>query len=81
MKFQGGSFDSWGGAGFDKCATMTNAEFERVFYKNSYSFGLKGINYYMVSYSTTFQIPSLIFEDIWRHKLGQPRFPIRLHIL
>ena len=48
-EFQGGSFDSWGGAGFAKCAEFTNNVFERVFYKNDYSFGLKHINYYMVN--------------------------------
>jgi hypothetical protein len=47
-EFQGGSFDPWGGAGFDKCTAFTGAAFERVFYKNSYSFGLKAINYYML---------------------------------
>ncbi|GAB7350686.1 hypothetical protein MBLNU459_g1248t1 [Dothideomycetes sp. NU459] len=47
VEFQGGSFDPWGGPGFAKCATLLNNEFERVFYKNDFSFGVTIINYYM----------------------------------
>lgn len=47
VEFQGGSFDPWGGPGFNKCATLLNEEFERVFYKNDFSFGVTIINYYM----------------------------------
>lgn len=47
LEFQGGSFDPWGGPGFDKCYTLVGPEFERVFYKNLYSFGATFINYYM----------------------------------
>lgn len=28
-EFQGGSIDSWGGAGYDNCASLVGAEFER----------------------------------------------------
>jgi hypothetical protein len=42
-----GSFDPWGGPGFEKCATLLNEEFERVFYKNDFSFGVTLINFYM----------------------------------
>lgn len=47
MEFQSGSFDPWGGPGFDKCGVLVNAEFERVFYKNLYSFGVTILNLYM----------------------------------
>jgi beta-galactosidase GanA len=47
VEFQGGSFDPWGGPGWDKCVTLVNAEFERVFYKNLYSFGVTVFNIYM----------------------------------
>lgn len=47
VEFQGGSFDPWGGLGFAKCAELLNSEFERVFYKNDFSFGVTIINYYM----------------------------------
>ena len=47
VEFQGGSFDPWGGAGFRKCSQLVNEEFERVFYKNDFSFGVTIINYYM----------------------------------
>ena len=63
LQFQGGSFDSWGGLGPDSCASFTGAEFESVFYKNAYSFGLKGINYYMVS-SRHVAIPKPCFEAL-----------------
>lgn len=47
-EFEGGTLDGWGGVGFDMCNDMLNEEFERVFYKNDYSFGVKIINYYML---------------------------------
>ena len=47
VEFQGGSFDPWGGPGFGKCTTLLNEEFERVFYKNDFSFGVTIINFYM----------------------------------
>ncbi|KXT12171.1 hypothetical protein AC579_2432 [Pseudocercospora musae] len=39
VEFQGGSFDPWGGPGFEKCLALLGLEFERVFYKNDFSFG------------------------------------------
>jgi len=47
LEFQGGSFDPWGGPGFESCATLVGPEFERVFYKNLYSFGVTIFNVYM----------------------------------
>ncbi|KAH3918288.1 beta-galactosidase [Parastagonospora nodorum] len=47
IEFQAGSFDPWGGPGFDKCYTLVGAAFERVFYKNLYSFGVTILNLYM----------------------------------
>lgn len=47
VEFQGGSFDPWGGLGYDKCAILLNNEFERVFYKNDFSFGVTIFNLYM----------------------------------
>ncbi|KAI9675968.1 MAG: hypothetical protein M1822_008354 [Bathelium mastoideum] len=46
-EFQGGSFDPWGGLGFNQCAILLNSEFERVFYKNDFSFGVTIFNIYM----------------------------------
>lgn len=48
LQFQGGSFDPWGGSGFAACAHLLNNEFERVFYKNDFSFGVAFMNLYMV---------------------------------
>lgn len=48
MKFQGGSYDPWGGLGFEACASLLNHEFESVFYKNDLSFGVTILNLYMV---------------------------------
>lgn len=31
-EFGAGAFDPWGGAGYDKCAQLTNAAYERVTY-------------------------------------------------
>ncbi|KAI4106816.1 MAG: hypothetical protein L6R37_002019 [Teloschistes peruensis] len=47
VEFQGGSFDPWGGSSFAKCTTLLNEQFERVFYKNDYSFGVTIFNIYM----------------------------------
>jgi beta-galactosidase GanA len=47
VEFQGGSFDPWGGSGFAKCLTLVNEQYERVFYKNDFSFGITIFNLYM----------------------------------
>lgn len=48
IEFQGGSYDPWGGPGFDKCNTLIDHEFERVFYKELASFGITIQNIYMI---------------------------------
>ena len=40
VEFRGGSFDPWVGPGFGKCTSLLNQEFERVFHKNDFSFGV-----------------------------------------
>lgn len=50
IEFQAGSFDPWGGPGFDRCEVLVNAEFERVYHKQLYSFGVTVLNLYMVSW-------------------------------
>jgi beta-galactosidase GanA len=47
VEFQGGSFDPWGGYGFENCAALTNEQFERIFYKNNWSFRVSFFNLYM----------------------------------
>jgi len=47
IEFQAGSFDPWGGPGFVKCTQLLGPEFERVFYKNDFSFGVTIFNLYM----------------------------------
>ena len=46
-EFQGGSFDGWGGNGYDNCYTMTGADFENVYYKNNIAQGATMQSYYM----------------------------------
>lgn len=46
-EFQGGSFDGWGGAGYNACYTMTGPDFENVFYKNNIAQGVTMQSYYM----------------------------------
>ncbi|KAI1778006.1 glycoside hydrolase family 35 protein [Hypoxylon cercidicola] len=48
VEFQGGSFDPWGGWGFEQCSALVNHEFERVFYKNNYAVGVTIFNLYMI---------------------------------
>ncbi|KAI9722192.1 MAG: hypothetical protein M1828_004875 [Chrysothrix sp. TS-e1954] len=47
IEFQGGSFDPWGGTGFGNCAELLDSTFQRVFYKNDFSFGVTVFNIYM----------------------------------
>ena len=42
------AFDPWGGVGYEKCARLVNHDFQRVFYKNDYSFGVTIFNIYMI---------------------------------
>ncbi len=47
VESQGGSIDPWGGVGFAKCEQLLNEQYERIFYKNDYSFGVTIFNVYM----------------------------------
>ncbi|KAL9609398.1 MAG: hypothetical protein Q9167_005822 [Letrouitia subvulpina] len=47
VEFQGGSFDPWGGSSFNNCLALLNEQFQRVFYKNNFSFGVTLFNIYM----------------------------------
>ncbi|KAM0815963.1 putative Glycoside hydrolase superfamily [Seiridium cardinale] len=62
-EFQGGAIDSWGGTGLEGCAAMTNYEYERIFFKNDFSFGLTIFNTYMASGYTSYDYGSAIKED------------------
>jgi beta-galactosidase GanA len=46
-EFQGGSFDGWGGTGYDNCYTMTGPSFENVYYKNNIAQGVTMQSNYM----------------------------------
>lgn len=75
VEFQGGSFDPWGGPGFAQCETLLNQEFERVFFKNDYSFGVTILNFYMVRETQNPVERSLELTTVGlrRHKLGKSR--------
>lgn len=47
VEMQGGSSTYWGGPGEDKCLEMTGPDFQRVFYKANYGFGIAILNFYM----------------------------------
>ncbi|KAL3431795.1 putative beta-galactosidase A [Aspergillus tetrazonus] len=47
VEYQVGAFDPWGGPGFEQCAALTGYEFERVFHKNTFSFGVGILSLYM----------------------------------
>ena len=49
LQFQGGAFDPWGGNGFLACSELLNYQFERVFFKNNFSFRVAFMNLYMVN--------------------------------
>ncbi|MGW0881514.1 beta-galactosidase [Streptomyces sp. NPDC002671] len=46
-EFQGGSFDPWGGPGYDKCRDLTNGEFDKAAYENNIASGATMQNFYM----------------------------------
>ncbi len=46
-EFQGGSYDSWGGAGYDACYELTGPDFENVFYKSNFGQGVTIESNYM----------------------------------
>ncbi|KAJ5904546.1 hypothetical protein N7504_006929 [Penicillium tannophilum] len=48
VEFQGGAFDPWGGNGFLACSELLNYQFERVFFKNNFSFRVAFMNLYMI---------------------------------
>ena len=46
-EFQGGSFDGWGGSGYDNCYNLTGPNFENVYYKNNIAQGVTMQSNYM----------------------------------
>jgi beta-galactosidase GanA len=46
-EFQGGSFDPWGGPGYDKCAELIDDQFANVFYKQNIAVGATAQSFYM----------------------------------
>ncbi|KAI0738816.1 glycoside hydrolase superfamily [Daedaleopsis nitida] len=46
-EFQGGSFDPWGGPGYDNCELLTGPDFQDVFYKHNWAANIKLVSYYM----------------------------------
>src|SRR5580693_8883601 len=46
-EFQGGSFDGWGGSGYDNCYNLTGPAFENVYYKNNIAQGVTMQSNYM----------------------------------
>ncbi len=46
-EYQGGSFDPWGGPGYDKCRQLTGPDFENVFYQNNIAHGATMQSFYM----------------------------------
>ncbi|HEU5333869.1 MAG TPA: beta-galactosidase [Actinocrinis sp.] len=46
-EYQGGSFDGWGGAGYDACYQKTGSDFEDVYYKSNLAEGVTMQSNYM----------------------------------
>src|SRR5882724_12131988 len=62
---QGGSFDPWGGPGYDACAVLTGPAFQDVFYKQNWASNAKLLSYYML-YGYDFCIPRIHLISIER---------------
>lgn len=74
IEFQGGSFDPWGGYGFDNCAALTNEQFERIFYKNNWSFLVKIPGYCLLTRPRRYDVVLRLSRLPWTR---QAMFPIR----
>jgi len=46
-EYQGGSFDPWGGPGYDACRKLTGPAFQKVFYKTALAQAATMVNAYM----------------------------------
>ncbi|MGH3545186.1 MAG: glycoside hydrolase family 35 protein, partial [Mycobacteriales bacterium] len=65
-EFQGGSYDPWGGPGYDKCRQLTGPDFQKVFYKNNVVAGATMQNFYMLFGGTSWgwlPDPGLVYSS------------------
>lgn len=65
-EFQGGSFDPWGGPGFDKCRRLTDGDFEKAAYENNIASGATMQNFYMAYGGTSWgwlPSPSAVYSS------------------
>ncbi|KAL8719117.1 MAG: hypothetical protein Q9225_003829 [Loekoesia sp. 1 TL-2023] len=81
VEFQGGSFDPWGGSSFAKCTTLLNEQFERVFYKNDFSFGVSIFNVGNLGHPggyTSYDYGAVIAEDrtVSREKYSEAKLEV-----
>ncbi|KAF9535066.1 beta-galactosidase [Crepidotus variabilis] len=47
-EYQGGSYDGWGGSGYDTCLELTGAEFTRIFTRSEVGMSATILNLYMI---------------------------------
>ena len=77
-EFQGGSYDSWGGSGYDNCYEMTNSDFENVFYKSNFADGVTIQSNYMTVGGTNWGwLPAPFMYTSYDYGLGDSRRPAR----
>jgi beta-galactosidase GanA len=65
-EFQGGSFDNWGQATYFACNTLTNSQFERVFYLTNVANGTTMESNYMTFGGTSWgwePVPSTVYSS------------------
>ena len=65
-EFQGGSFDNWGEATYPACNTLTNSQFERVFYLTNVANGTTMESNYMTFGGTSWgwePVPSTVYSS------------------
>jgi hypothetical protein len=65
-EFQGGSFDNWGEATYAACNTLTNSQFERVFYLTNVANGTTMESNYMTFGGTSWgwePVPSTVYSS------------------
>ena len=76
-EYQAGSFDYWGGPGYDRCRELTGPDFQRVYYGNNISFGVTAQNFYMTYGGTSWgwlPAPSNVYTSYdYAAAISEPR--------
>lgn len=83
-EWQAGSYDPWGGSGYDKCAQLTGPQFQDTFNKQTWASNAKLLNHYMFygcARLSRFREFAMLTRCAQRHELGRTSVPRRIHLV